>query len=195
MMNQEKFLQKLFEGYVRSFSSFRWHTSANYADITAKELCHFSELGERLGFIVRREMNWHYPRDLCWAETSCSKSIPFLYMERENKCSRMQRTIEKILEPGNSQGIPFLVASFGHLTASAFSQASTMLRDGLQQGQSALLFAWIGEHENKGAFEVKANIFTESGVFEVAAIPYIDQHESYWCIRFEEGNANWFKLQ
>ena len=95
MMNTERFLQNLFEGYVRTFSSFRWYTSANNADLTAKELNHFSELGERLGYIVRREMNWHYPRDLCWVDFD---DTPFLYLERESKNSRMNHTVEKMLK-------------------------------------------------------------------------------------------------
>ena len=62
-MNNEMFLMRLFEGFVRSFASFRWRTNSNCSDITAKEIAHFCGLGEKLGYTTRREMNWEHPRD------------------------------------------------------------------------------------------------------------------------------------
>jgi hypothetical protein len=186
VMTTERFLQKLFEGYVRAFASFRWHTSSNYADLTAKELCHFSELGEKLGFIVRREMNWRYPRDLCWLESLDKDATPFLYLERESKDSRMLCTVEKMLNPENSKGIPVLAASFGHLTESSFDIALGMFKQGLGPNQAALLFAWVGEREDAPHFEVSAAVVTPPRTVITKAIPYVGAEDRYWRIRFDE---------
>jgi hypothetical protein len=190
MMTTERFLQNLFEGYVRTFASFRWYKSANYADLTAKELNHFSELGERLGYVVRREMNWHYPRDLCWVG---SDDIPFLYLERESKNSRMKHTVEKMLNQENSGGIPIMVASFGHLTDDSFAKASEMFRHGIQDKQSALLYAWVGKSENAPEYEIRANVFTNGSCTSAKATPSMTNEEApYWSMRFVGGNDIWY---
>ena len=193
MMTTERLLQMLFVGYVRSFASFRWYSRVNHADITAKELHHFSEIGERIGFVVRREMNWEHPRDLCWVETVDPGAVPFLYLERESKQGRMRHTIEKMLDPQNGAGVPVLVASFGLLNASSFEIASRMLRDGVRDGQSALLYAWIGDREDAPRFDVRADVITEARCLTTEATPYLNAESAapYWCMRFEGGQPTW----
>jgi hypothetical protein len=190
-LNTVYFLQKLFEGYVRSFASFRWYTTCNYSDLTSKELNHFTAIGERLGFVVRREMNWNYPRDLCWVESLDSKAIPYLYLERESKDGRMCQTIEKMLKPDNSKGIPILVASFGHLKEASFKKASEMLMNGIQADQTALLFAWVAESENASNFEICAEVISASSRTATKAIPDIAEHGQYWYMRFDGDVAQW----
>jgi hypothetical protein len=190
-MNNKLFLQKLFVGFVQNFQSFRWHTSSNYSDITAKELGHFSQIGELLGFCVRREMNWNYPRDLCWVEGSLNNATPYLYMERESKDNRMKHTIEKMLSPENSAGIPILVVSFGHLTPESYAQASTMLKKGLEGEQIALLYAWVAEKEESSSYEIVARIITNNSIVESKAIPYVSAKTNFWCMHFETGVGEW----
>ena len=180
-MNTSIFLRRLFEGYVKNFRSFNWHVSSNYADITSAELNHFSLIGKSLGYLVRREMNWNYPRDLCWVLGENNDKEAYLYLERENKDSRMLHTIKKMLERDNSKDIHILVASFGHLKPESFVAASELLRNGILNHQSALLFAWIGENENSSEFSVKAHIVTSENVEEYEAIPYIGK-DGYWNI-------------
>jgi hypothetical protein len=194
MMTTERFLQMLFGGYVRSFASFRWYAVANYTDLTAKELHHFTEIGERLGFIVRREMNWDYPRDLCWVKSTDATATPFLYLERESKDIRMGYTIEKMLNPENGGGIPILVASFGHLRETSFEKASARLQAGVVEGQAALLFAWVAESENAARFEMRASVITQSRSLTTQAMPYLIEDERYWCMRFEGGAPKWRQL-
>jgi hypothetical protein len=111
-MTTEEFLKMIFNGYVNCYRKNNWHTTANYADMTFKELGFFSQLGESIGFIVRLEINWNYPRDLCWCKHPEDKEA-FLYLERENDNGRAVHTIEKMLNPANSKDIPILVCVFG----------------------------------------------------------------------------------
>jgi hypothetical protein len=187
-MNKIIFLQRLFEGYVISFRSFCWHTSSNYSDITSAELSHFSTIGEKLGYMVRREMNWEYPRDLCWVDDAESEA--YLYMERESKDSRCKHTIEKMLNPENSLNIPVLVASFGFLKPESFEWASCCLKRGLLKNQSALIFAWVGENEDKGPFEVKAHVVCDGQISECLAEPSMDVG-GFWQINYVNGVAEW----
>lgn len=175
------FLRRLFEGYVRNFRSFNWHTSSNYSDFTAAELNFFANLGVSLGYFVRREMNWHFPRDLCWVLGEDRNKEAYLYMERENKDARMPHTIDKMLHKDNARNVPLLVASFGHLKPESFKVASQKLSEGLAANQNALLFAWVGEHENAASFEVKAHVISKGGIEEFLATPYIGT-DGYWNI-------------
>lgn len=190
-MNKVEFLQRLFQGFVVNFESFKWYTTSNYSDITAKELGHFSELGERLGFCVRREMNWEYPRDLCWVDGTGKKSKPYLYMERESKNARMEHTIIKMLNPENFAGIPFLVASFGHLTQASYEEALSRLESGVEAGQSALLFAWVAEKEETDSYDIRASVTSGGSTVSCAAIPYLNENTQCWAMKFSGGEAVW----
>ncbi len=110
-MANEKFLKLIFNGYVNCYRKNNWHTSSNYSDMTHTELNFFLELGQSHGFFVRKEMNWDYPRDLCWCETENSEA--FLYLERKNENSRCVLTIEKQLDQLNSGAIKNFVSVFG----------------------------------------------------------------------------------
>jgi hypothetical protein len=188
MMNSRTFLQRLFEGYVVSFRKFGWHTTSSYSDITAAELTHYSELGAKLGYLVRREMNWHFPRDLCWVPFGSKEA--YLYMERENKDSRCKHTIEKMLNPANSKEVTLLVASFGFLRPDSFSWAKDRLRDELLKHQSALLYAWVGLDENMGPFEIMAAVIDADSIVECQAIPSIDEG-GFWQINYGCKSAEW----
>lgn len=187
-MNSCIFLQRLFEGYVLSFRNLRWHTTSNYSDITAAELAHFSELGSKLGYLVRREMNWHFPRDLCWVPFGSKEA--YLYLERENKDSRCKHTIEKMLNPNNSKDVSLLVASFGFLRPESFDWAKEQLRRGLLKHQSALLYAWVGSDENMGPFTVSAAVIDGDSVVECRAKPSIDEG-GFWQINYARECADW----
>lgn len=189
-MGSSYILQRIFEGYVRNFSTFRWYTNSNNSDITSKELFHLSDLGERLGYIVRREMNWHFPRDLCWVEDLGKESVPFLYVERESNPDRLVPTIEKMTNVENSGGIPYLVASFGFLKPGMFEQGVHQFQEALSEDQTALIYAWIAERENAPKWAVRAAIISTERVIETEAVPSITE-DSYWSIRFSERHASW----
>lgn len=187
-MNTKKFLQMLFEGYVLSFRQFCWHTSANYSDMTAVELAHFSEIGTKLGYLVKREMNWDFPRDLCWVPLESKEA--YFYMERENKNSNCNHTIEKMLNPENSREVSLLVAGFGFLRPESFNWAKMQFRDRLLKHQSALLYAWVGLNDNDGPFSIEAAVIDADGILECQAEPVLDKG-GFWQINFASGIPNW----
>ena len=100
--------------------------------MTAGELSYFSVLGANLGYFVRREMKWHFPRDLCWCKTSATKSdeeaLTRLYLERENSNGRSKATVQKLTTPDNSKEIPYLVAVFGHIRERDLDIAKDIVR-------------------------------------------------------------------
>lgn len=151
-MDDQKFLQHIFNGYASCFHKGFWHTSSNYSDMTTADLNFFSTLGQSLGFRVRREMNWQYPRDLCWCQTNETKSDfdanTLLYLERENKDGRVGDTIEKMLNPINAPLVPYLVALFGWVKPSTLSKAKKQISSSLLPNQSFLLISWVGDNQN-----------------------------------------------
>lgn len=147
-MNNQTFLQFIFNGYASCFHKSFWHTSSNYSDMTSADLNFFSNLGQSLGFRVRREMAWQYPRDLCWCQTNEPKSDvdnTILYLERENENGRVDHTINKMLNPNNASSIPYLVALFGWIKPSSLSLEKMKISARLSPHQSFLLISWIGD--------------------------------------------------
>lgn len=154
MINDEKFLQFIFNGCAACFHKAFWHTSSSYSDMTTADLNFFLTLGQHLGFRVRREMNYAYPRDLCWCEsneiTSDADAKTLLYLERENKDDRADYTINKMLDPNNAPSVPYLVALFGWIKPSTLANIKTEIQKKLQERlhQSFLLISWVGETQN-----------------------------------------------
>lgn len=186
-MNIHKFLEKLFDGYVTSYRKFGWHKTSTYSDMTQIELNHFSILGESLGYISSRETHWEYPRDLCWIEPQTQKT--FLYMERENKYERYAHTIDKMLNPLNTNNIPVLVAVFGWLKQETYDQAKQEISNRLPEQKAMLLIAWIAESQDSENFIVRAFCKSSTGLTERSAIPSLD-NGGYWQLNFED-NSTW----
>jgi hypothetical protein len=151
-MDNQVFLQLIFNGYASCFHKGFWHTSSNYSDITTADLNFFITLGQSLGFRVRREMNWHYPRDLCWCRTndttSDSDAGTFLYLERENKDDRAKYTVEKMLNTKNAPLVPYLVAVFGWIRKQTLNEVKHYIQTHLPNEQSFLLISWVGDEQD-----------------------------------------------
>ena len=151
-MNRLTFLQFIFNGYSCCFHKGLWHTSSNYSDVTTADLNFFTTLGQSLGFRVRREMNWNYPRDLSWCQTNEIKSDleakTFLYLERENKDGRAEITIEKMLNPKNAFAVPYLVAVFGWIREQTLAGIKKKIQSELPEEQSFLLISWVGSSQD-----------------------------------------------
>ncbi len=167
-----EFLKMLFDGYVISYRKFGWHTNpdypnittSNYADMTQAELGHFGALGESLGFISRREMNWHLPRDLCWCRQGDKDA--YLYIERENEDSKWKKTLERLLND-NAKEVKFIVPIFGWLKLENYEKAKQFLRaGGLSPDQATLLIAWVGENQNGKPDQFKVEGFILAGEHE-----------------------------
>lgn len=184
-MDDHRFLQHLFNGYVHCYRRFHWHKSANFADMTAAELGFFENLGNSLGFVVRREMCWHYPRDLCWCENTLSKNDleagTRLYLERENSNFRVSVTIQKMLDHDNSKDIPYLVAVFGWIRPSSLESAKKAIRAGLLNHQHFLMISWIGEQKDCGDFGLEGWVCSKKGESMRSVTPKIDE-AGYWYV-------------
>lgn len=185
----QRLVQNIFDGYIMCFRSFLWHTSSNKSDITQAELSHFSKLGQSLGYMAIREMNWGYPRDLCWVKPGADEA--FMYMERESENARCEHTIKKMLNKDNAKNVEVLIVSFGWLTQNNFDWACSQLESGIEPNQTALLFAWVGKSD-AGPHVVKGATFHHNKIMTKEAIPVIDEG-GYWQINDEEG-IEW-KLQ
>ncbi len=147
-------MQYVFNGYAMCFQKALWHTSLNYSDVTSADLNFFTTLGHSLGFRVRREMNWQYPRDLCWCRTdelvdenaNSKDAKTELYLERENNNSRAKYTIKKMLHKDNAPSVPYLVAVFGWIRKQTLADVKDMIRAAyLQENQTFLLISWVGD--------------------------------------------------
>ena len=187
-MDSRKFLQRIFDGYVNCYRQFNWHASSNYADMTAVELNFFADLGQRLGYFVGREMHWDYPRDLCWCEEPPGRDRKqtkyVLYLERENEDGRvLENTVNKMLNPANAPGVPYLVAVLGWVKPGTLEKAKALIRERLPSDQSFLLISWVGESKN-GEFFVEGWLAPSGGFAETARSAAAEPDAGgYWSMR------------
>ncbi len=182
-MSDHLFMQHLFNGYVRCYRQFQWHTSSNFADMTAAELGFFSSLGNSLGYVVRREWFWQYPRDLCWCETTLSENDiearTRLYLERENNDDRVLVTIEKMTNPENSKDIPYLVAVFGWVQQNTLDAAKKEIRQRILPHQHFLMISWIGGKKDGDDYNLEGWVCSGKTESVREAKPKIDE-AGYW---------------
>jgi hypothetical protein len=182
-MDNNRFLQKLFDGYVSCYRQHNWHMSSNYSDITSAELAFFTQLGRGLGFVTRREMNWDYPRDLCWCERTGGKSDADagteLYLERENDDKRVLTTIEKMTNPENAPTVPLLVAVFGWVRPATLQRAKRLTWERLRDGQKLLMISWIGDTQDGAGFSLEGWILADGVATRRDAAPHVDK-AGYW---------------
>lgn len=191
-MTTEQFLQMIFNGYVTTYRKNNWHTTAKYSDMTHKELNFFIQLGESLGFMVRREMNWSYPRDLCWCDGATGDK-PYLYLERENQDGQAEYTIEKILNPDNSRDIPILVSVFGNISKETLKNIKSLIRNKLPESQYFLMISWPPENENVDEDDndiVEGWIFSKGQETVRTAKANMDKG-GYWFIFFDKSDKGW----
>ena len=184
-MTDQLFLQNVFNGYARSYRQFQWHKSAKYADMTASELGFFSTLGNSLGYMVRREMCWQFPRDLCWCGTTVSinddEAQTVLYLERENKDSRVLDTIGKMTNPKNAKDVPYLVAVFGWIRQNTLNAAKREIRGRLLSHQHFLMISWIGEKQDEGDYNLEGWVYGGEKELVRVAKPKLDE-AGYWYV-------------
>ena len=183
-MNDIEFLERIFRGYVMTYRANLWHTTANYSDMTSAELGFFTRLGSHLGYVVRREMNWDYPRDLCWCESTedsrdDEKARTILYLERENSDGRVDKnTVEKLLKTSN--GVKYLVAVLGWVRRATLEAAKEKVRKGLGEQQYFFSISWVGETPD-GEFEVEAWICHKETERVLTAKASMDE-AGYWYL-------------
>ena len=203
-MNEAMFLKMIFDGYVQSYGSFRWHTHHLGADMTQRELYYFADLGTKLGFVSKREhseippLNYHYssksnPRDLVWIDQMDNDKI-FLHLERENKSgSAAVDTVikeNKLKDSARYGDNRYLVGVFGFLQNSALNEIKKELIECSDfRGRDILIIAFCGDKEDH-AQDVVGLVYSKSICYERHARAEIDKG-GYWYLFFEKGISEW----
>lgn len=127
MEKQSLNLMQFFEGYVRNYRRMNLSEQHNLSMFTQREINHFAELGEMLGFDAFVEdgkkdklKGFSRPMDLSWWKWDARESREeyqylALHLERENVLSKDVETIEKLFAeteegfvPHNVIGIQFV---------------------------------------------------------------------------------------
>ncbi|MGO9019426.1 MAG: hypothetical protein ACLQVJ_13865 [Syntrophobacteraceae bacterium] len=210
-MNHGEFLKRLFNGYVNSYATFRWHTKCSDCDMTQQELSYFYDLGIKLGFISKREHSERYPlghrchganntsnnRDLVWIDTDNHDAI-FLHLERENKpdgAIEAVRGKNKLRDSARFLGKRYLVGIFGWVRADDFEQIQKIIAsDTDYKGRNILIIGWVGENYDK-TDRVIGLVYTNDGVWEREAKTYWDSGQ-FWHLAFGEAQGDqWHQLE
>jgi hypothetical protein len=191
-MTTEEFLQMVLNGYVTTYRKNNWHTTERHlANWTHKDLNFFIRLGESLGFIVQLEMNYEYPRDLCWCN-GIKGDKPFLYLERENKDANAVDTIKRMFEPAaNTQDIPILVAVFGEVTKETLQRVKNTVRLNVNENQCFLVISWPPENQDVNDDDiVEGWIFSRRQETRRIARANMDKG-GYWFMYFDDKDKGW----
>ena len=191
-MNDVELMKRVFDGYVFNYRNNNWHTKSNYSDMTFLELGFFSRLGNYLGFHVRREMNYEYPRDLCWCDSFDGSdndidAKTFLYIERENEDNRaINNTIRKMLIDKNSKDIPNFLAVFGWIRPETLKLAKNIIDEKFENPNSSnktfSIISWIGKSKEDPEFSIECWIKSSVGEYTKTATPKIDEC-GFWYIQ------------
>ena len=157
-MNDQKFLQAIFDGYAINYRTLSWHTVSSDTDMTAIELDYFAGVGRKLGFMSIREKDRNdigRRPDLYWCEkpfrneNKWEHGRKILYLERENKNHRWEETLSKIFRSTSVEAVPYLIVIFGWISFENLRQAKeTAKRFVLEQQNentmNLLMISWIG---------------------------------------------------
>lgn len=162
MEHKEHFnLMQFFEGYVRNYRRFNLSTVHNRSMITQREISHFANLGEMLGFDSFIEdtkfdaaRGRSRPMDLAWWKLDIDQSeeeyaFLALHLERENVRSKDMETIDKLFSETYANYVPHNVIGIQHIESverMAFLNEEVACRNALQ-GSAALMVYWHYDRE------------------------------------------------
>ncbi|WP_371371002.1 hypothetical protein [Sporomusa aerivorans] len=189
MMDDTKFLQHMFDGYVHCYRRLNWNTQGTDSDMTALELGHFADLGQKLGFLTTREKTMRGKNskaerpDLFWQS---DKLNPILYMERENsdKTTIIRGTIDKLFKYDEEC---YLSAVFGGIESNDYQMVTNYISKKIKANQLFLLIAWIkeGNSDKVDPLEVHARVYSGDQQWEKKANVKKDEDGYYWYLYFE----------
>ena len=211
-MDELKFLQKIFQGYVNCYSSFRWHTGCTYSDMTSRELGFFTDLGIKLGFIVIREYTDRSPhghedksnsnpRDLVWIDPDTCDPVPntswgnpnngkvFLHLERENSskdaiCAGCDK-LNKLSHAANCNDGRYLIGVFGWVTEGDKAKIISRIKSGCEyKDRNVLIISFTGETQEK-ADSLEGYVFANGKHLMRKAVTGIDG-AGYWYAYLEK---------
>jgi hypothetical protein len=176
-MNDESFLKRLFEGYVRQYRTLALHVTSTWGDITQRELWFFASLGERLGLFARLEDT---RMDLSWHDPDTKELL--LYLERETDCVRgMTHCLPKVLNT-ESRAAVHLVAILGWVRPKDIESIQEEIKKSVG-GRLLLVIAWVAEDKNARLHHVHGWVNLPSAVWHRKAVGEPDA-DGYWSVRF-----------
>jgi hypothetical protein len=162
-MEQKEYfnLMQFFEGYVRNYRRFNLSTVHNRSMVTQREISHFADLGEMLGFDSFIEdtkfdaaRGRSRPMDLAWWKLNIDESekdyaFLALHLERENIRSKDLETIDKLFSETDAYYVPQNVIGIQHVESAermAFLNEEVASR-AVVQGSAALMVYWHYDRE------------------------------------------------
>ncbi len=185
-MDDLSFLKMIFHGYVISYGAHRWHRINSYTDMTENELCFFSDLGTKLGFISIRE---YERKDLVWLDPEDNNRI-ILHLERENESWGALNcffTENKLKASAKICDGRFLLGVFGFVTEQDYKKIKgEILANEIYRGRNILIISFVGQTKNN-AMDCFGFISSQHRILERRAKATLDKAD-YWYLHFERKN-------
>ncbi|MEH7120910.1 hypothetical protein V7128_26410 [Neobacillus vireti] len=192
-------LMLFFEGYIRNYRRLNLNQLHNRSMFTRREIEHFSNLGEMLGFYVFVEdakydlrMKRNRPMDLSWwkwDERIDKENFVclVLHLERENQWDKDVVTIEKLFSMTKEGYIPQNVIGIQNIESSLrIDYLNKLVLKKNKKQQSNVLMIYRFYDKDFDLDRVWAFFFTPSGnVEERRAVCKMDKF-GYWFSVFEE---------
>jgi hypothetical protein len=173
-MTDLQFLQRLAEGYVRSYRTFNLRADSKWEDNTRRELDFFARLGERLGYIARYEDK---RTDLTWHDIDTQTIV--LALERETDAgSVLADTFPRLFQV---TGARYLAAVLGWVRESDLARISPLIQGNLGS-RSMLTLAWVGTSRDS-ADTLYASVHTDARIVSRQGKGHVDL-DRYWYARF-----------
>ena len=193
---------QFFEGYVRNYRRMNLSHQHNLSMFTQREINHFAELGEMLGFEAFIEdgkmdklKGFSRPMDLSWWKWDARVSQEdyhylALHLERENVPSKDSETIEKLFSvteegyvPRNIIGIQFVESAERILVLNELVKQKNEVQN------SNVLMIYRYEDLQKNIQRVNAYYFDQN-VQDCRKAFCLKDEWDYWFMVFEEEHSS-----
>ncbi|WP_238579137.1 hypothetical protein [Neobacillus niacini] len=192
-------LMLFFEGYVRNYRRLNLNELHNRSMFTRREIEHFSNLGEMLGFSVfvedakyDKRLKRNRPMDLSWwkwderIDKDNFVSLA-LHLERENQWDKDVVTIEKLFSMTTEGYIPQNVIGIQNIESSSrIDYLNKLVFKKNTKQQSNVLMIYRFYDRDNDLDRVWAYQFTPSGIIEERRAICKRDELGYWVSVFEE---------
>lgn len=175
-VDDSEFLQRICEGYVHCYRTFRLRTRNNWSDLTHREVGFFCQLGEMLGFFALQEQN---KDDLHWYEDFRATKRA-LHLERETEDSRAcTEAVRKLIDDRQAK---YLVAVLGWVVEDRIDQIKEQVRSSQLGNRCLAVMAFVGPNKDS-ATGFRALVFSGSAVLGREGKAEWD-NGNYWYLHF-----------
>lgn len=192
-----------FEGYVRNYRRLNLLQLHNRSMFTKREIEHFANLGEMLGYHAFIEDSKQdkmkgrsRPMDLSWWrwDERIDKEHYvglILHLERENRWDKDVETIEKLFSKTDDAYIPYNVIGIQNIeTIERIYQLNKLIIQSNKKQQSNVLMIYRFYDAEMGIERVWAYHFTASEQIVVRKAVCLMDDLKYWYMCFEEEFMN-----